>query len=1498
MNGVQLTSWQALRAGIVSTTKAMLKWLVTNPAGWAIIAATSFAALVKVVDELGVTVEEQREELKNLKQEYSEITSELKALNSELSTTEQRMKELEKIETPTFAEKEEYDNLVKTNNELQRKIDLLELEEKIKSQEARDAFVSTMKKDTDRTKDKSDEYFYYVDPDDIYQQKNLGKGSTVPYLIGGFSIQAIPEDELVDIYENYANQLRELDERYANDLENEVYNETRETLESEMEDLEKYLADKSTQWSLDTDGIKYIDNPTTEDDKAVNEWLDYIADFQDRMAIAMSGDDAKTNSFNRVVDNWQFDGTVQELQDLGKQGQVTADMLNSPKYDEFIDKLVFLGVIDSAENLEDIALAFNSIAESADNASDAADDYDDLWDFSETMSQLDEAKSKLSVLDETFSKLFDKDEDTNISFEDYSAIFEAFKDVEGLDIGGFVQQLQDAGQDVEKVTATMQDLIASYLEHSQILNNVTTDNKDFVITMLEEMGVMNAEEIVLANLNLQHETLAAEKQWASETTRELTDATAEEIQAFIDEHGYSQEVRNELVRLALAKETVNGTVLDFSGDISNIMSYVEILNGATNALNTLNYLKANNGHIPTPELKKLEEEAKREVQNALKKANSYNTAQNIKINTPKYQGGSSTQKAIKDAAEEAKKAAESVQEQFEETFDFFDRRVKVLDDSIDLLSAHLENVVGAFAKNNLIDAQIGVNAEKINNYTDALAMYTQKANEALSKLPSDIAQKIKDGAIDLTTFIGDGNQEVVEAVKDYEQWADKMADCKQQLAELKEAIRDLELEKFNNIMEDFANQFDLREDSKDLISKQIDLLKEAGQLIGESFYSSQIEQTKKQLALLEEEKAQLTKQLTSALSSGRIEVGTDEWLEMVNSLSDVESSILDAKTALEEFDNSLLELHTEVFNRIQDQFGNFHSELSNLGGLFEDFDVSDKNGMWSKEGLARLGLLAQQYELAKYQVAQYDEEIALLNQQYLEGRYSTTEYADKLAELSNNQWEAVNSSEDLKDAIVELNEARINESISSIEEEVDAYKELIDAKIEALEAEKDLHNYRLSISEKTKSVTDLERQIAAMQNDDTASTVAKRKQLEEQLAEARKDLEETEYNHSVDSQIDALNKQYENFEKEKNDEIELLKASLENQEQLITESFETIKQNANIIGEQITQIAQQHGVYVSDALTTSWQQGENAIASYGVVLSEQSSAFIGNIIGVENQVWDLQAQANTTADSLAWMFSTRADNLVNELANSYYSEANLNSMTHALQDSLINTLERGYNVSSITSALDSIADGARAVASAAAEATQRLAEMGVAQNSNQQSGYTYKYYQDAGKEYDSNKNLVRVYDENDKLIAVTTLGVAQYKYHATNKYATGVKDLDKDELAWTQEYGREVILSPSRNAILTPLKEGDSVLTKLQTDNLYEWSKLKPVNNMSSVINNTIPNINKNENNTPSLHLDKLVEINGSVGSSVDLKQVEIIANKAVDNLVNKMYDGVKYRGY
>lgn len=842
----------------------------------------------------------------------------------------------------------------------------------------------------------------------------------------------------------------------------------------------------------------------------------------------------------------------------------------------------------------------------------------------------------------------------------------------------------------------------------------------------------------------------------------------------------------------------------------------------------------------------------------------------------------------------------STEKEYEELFDFFERRIDVLNNSLDLLKTNLENVTGSFAKNNLLSAQSSIYQEEINNYTDALAMYQQKADEVLSTLPDDIAAKIKNGAIDLTTFVGESSEAVVEAIKDYQGWADKIADCNKQLAELQQTLRSLELDKFNNIIEDFTKQFDLRSDSIDFIDKQIALFEEAGQLIGESFYVTQKDQAQKQLALLNEQKTAMINQFNTSLSSGLIKKGTEEWYEMVKSLQEVDSSILDCKKSIEEFDNAILDLNLQVFERIQNTFSNLDSELGNIVGLLDDIDVADDTtGAWTTDAITKLGLLAQQFELSQYQVDKYNEAIAELNQQYSNGKYSAIEYSDKLAELSQQQWEAVNASESIKDAIIDLNQIRVDEIVDGIEKEIQSYKDLTDAQIEALDASRDLHEYEKSISEKTKSITDLERQIAAMQNDNTASTIAKRKKLEEELVKAKSDIEETQYQHSIDSQKDALNKQYEDYEKLRNDEIEALQNSLKNQEEVISQSFEVVKENASLVGNNIEKIAQEHGIQISDSLTSSWKSGEDAIASYGETLSTNTSAFIRNVVNVENNVLDLQNKANVTSESLATMFGTKADNLVNELVQSSYAEENLSNMTDILQQTLINTLERGYNVDSIISALKSI----EVASNNAANAIGNLIEEKIRLNNNKIKEPKYRLIDNmTGRVYKDNLT----YDEavslqaNDKQVARhTTIEsyIEEYDPNKLRKYASGTRST-KGNIFIKDEKGRELTLPKLSNGKYAIEPEGSQILTKVQTDNIFDWSKLKPIDVLPNLnIMGNIPKIaNKNAVLSPSISYGSLVTINGDVNDTNHFtRQITQVVGKELDRSFKEFSDSIKY---
>lgn len=339
----EAVSFQVLTKAIGGTAKAIGKFLISNPVGWFILLAGAIATTVAITDALTVSFEESKEELENIKSECKKTGDELKSLNDELQTTVEKTNELKGKDSLTFTEKEEYDNLVNTNNELQRKIDLLELEQRINNQKKNKTFVQTMVKDTENP------FEHEVNPD--------GKKPVSQYSIS---------DEYLTNETGYIKAQFEIRKNLLDDLSSAETDEERERIQKRLDDIEEYLTSKNDEWSEIANDISYIREPTTEDDKAVNEWLDYINDFQDKYAIALGGTNAKANVFNRVVDNWQFNDVVQDLQDLGKQGKVTAKMLDDPKYDKFINKLVEIGVVDSADNLDLIALAFNGMSGALD----------------------------------------------------------------------------------------------------------------------------------------------------------------------------------------------------------------------------------------------------------------------------------------------------------------------------------------------------------------------------------------------------------------------------------------------------------------------------------------------------------------------------------------------------------------------------------------------------------------------------------------------------------------------------------------------------------------------------------------------------------------------------------------------------------------------------------------------------------------------------------------------------------------------------------------------------------------------------------------------------------------------------------------------------------------------------------------------------------------------------------------------------------------------------
>ena len=1626
--------------------KAQLALMATNPLTWFMLIPTAIMAAVKAYNALTTSVEEANEAVTEAIQNYESITSEVESLESKIKELNDQINGLNPI-----TDENDINNLKAETEELELQLAILKEKQRIADSDA------------DKAAQKSLEM----------TQGSRYKIEERESAYGGIEVGAayVTKDEellnAIEAYKEYKVKVDDANEALVKMAESKEYekkewstqNKIVEEYSQKMENARTHANELAQKINEEKEGL----NGLTEEsqfliqrtDSAINTYNNFLNSINDVTDALNEQTDAISDTSELALFS-SFNGSEvgERLQYLNSQFEA-GELTHKEYFDSLqaeIENVDFSSFTNSLKEANDASQQFftDSVQKTASGLSDLINNFDSgKVSISEYLEGYLSIAQTMSVLTEELQKNSASWDQNGDSMS--GAISESLDNAQSHLSGAIeiVQSYQDSIYSLEQImSGAVEAGTNEFTAHASViasdLYNIIRTGGEMADEVSNVLGTTTAEIAQSLTESVSNQSLAS--QAIAANTNTAIGNMAESIGTLFDNLGDA--ISNFKVDVSFGIKKISAQDVDMGILGTHKLPKIDFsLEANGKSLDAIGSAISSFGRTISSNLKP-----------QMIELPDFSFGNTEAAKDSKYKPGSNITKnyddvleKIKEAEKESKKKSKEAEDTFEKTMDFFERRVEILTAAFANLEKGMENVFGAGAKNTLLSAQIGILDEEVNNYTDALAMYRKKASDALSGVDVDLRDKIVDGAVQITDFIGKGNEDVIEAMEAYQGWADKVSGCTQKLEELKTQIRQLELQKFNNIADDFADQFDLRDSGKDLFKKEIDLIEESNRVVSDSLYKAQIDQTQKQLEILHKEKTALADQMASALKSGNIDTGTDEWLEMVEKLSEVEGNILDCKTAIEEFnneikqlevdkfdrianhyndlcdslnssndliskqiglleeagelvgasyyttqidqlkkqlnlldqekkslsdqlntsvssgiikegseewlemmktiqevdgsildcqtsieefDNAILNIHTNIFDRIQNQFSDLDSELSNLRGLFDDLEVSDEKGIWTKEGLAQLGLLAQQYELAEYRVQQYNDEINDLTTQYLAGRYSVTEYADKLSELTSAQWDAVNASENVKDAIIELNEVRINKEIEGIEKEIESFKELTDAQIKALDSAKALNDYQDSIAEKTKAVVDIERQLAAMQYDNSASTTAKRKQLEEQLAEAKKALTDAEYDHSIETQKDALNQQYEAFESERNAEIEALRLSLEQRELLISESFANVKANTETIATEISEIATNHGITVSNTLMESWKSGENAIASYGETLTTNSSVFIQELLNVESGIYGLQTQADQSSqalanmfatqadnlinelnrsydsenqlilesyhlqDALASMFGTRADNLINELVNSYYSEANLHAMTNTLQNSLVNTLERGYNINGITNALSSIADGANSVADAANKAAQALANMGAAQN-------TY-----AG--VDSGKHGFHVYDsvtgELKDTIYSDTWNYADLmaKY---NHQARGIR---------VQKFAKGGIVSKEKDSPLDSIAKavGEDKLVAVQYgEGIINAEEMKKINKLSEVmakidsnllnpsyirpgIQPTIPEYVKTERPNITLHYDRMFEFNGDFNNSEQLLgQMKKVATSATTKILDEINRDFRIHG-
>ena len=108
----------------------------------------------------------------------------------------------------------------------------------------------------------------------------------------------------------------------------------------------------------------------------------------------------------------------------------------------------------------------------------------------------------------------------------------------------------------------MQDLISAYLDYSNVLDNITVENKDLVVSMLEELGVANALDVVNAKLSGSLFSVADAENLVVQYGYSLIQITTDEINGLVLEGAISEQTAQQLAILALQKQLTNDAKIE------------------------------------------------------------------------------------------------------------------------------------------------------------------------------------------------------------------------------------------------------------------------------------------------------------------------------------------------------------------------------------------------------------------------------------------------------------------------------------------------------------------------------------------------------------------------------------------------------------------------------------------------------------------------------------------------------------------------------------------------------------------------------------------------------------------------------------------------------------------------------------------------------------------------------------------------------------------------
>lgn len=1222
MDGLSKSIDNSAISMISATAKAKILAIALNAlTGLAI--SLAFKGITWAIDELIVTLDEQKEKLDEAVTAYEESKSELEKINDELKTTSERIDELNGKENLTFTEQDELEKLIKTNDELERKIYLLEQANKEAEKEVVTEAQNTYDKYT------NNRTLGAVEQIEFYSDSSLLEGVNWDNFKGDLSW----------LVAQYKNQEEILANAQANGWTN-----IEERAKSNLELLEGYMSEASLDYQDLYDKIGGIsDFAMTEDLELAKQDLDDILDIVAEI-LGYGGQRSET-SFDDIWNSEDFSQYKTELETLAKEGKLDASVLESnEQYKKLLedtgataestaehikalvaeteqaetqnpDKItdLFTNLVTSKDALEDFISAVESASDAYSTLMNpnvsTSDMLSSILSITEAVSEMggklnwefiESSDNSLKLLGDTIDYVSEKY--TKSALVD-AGFGEEFAEV----LANSIVESQKAARELENVNTQIDSLQVAYDDLTDI---VKTYNKTGYITFDQLQTLLEMEPQYLACLVDENGQLRLNQQSMLELANmRLNEAQAQAVQQAISELG-ALAIQNETTAIEDnedAREEQLAKIEEYNSRLAESIAETSVETALIRELNEEMGNASSNGAS--------DEQINTVLDNLNTKLQLINkTREGLTGNFGKIVSSSSS----------------STKDDFEETFNWVETIISRIQRTITNLGKTVSATYKKWStRNNALAQEMSAINQEIAAQQNAYNTYMSKANSV--NLSEHYKELVRNGGFSIEDIT---DETLAENIKLYQEWYDKALECSDAIDDLRGNLAELAMTKFENVSKEYDDRLALIEHHTSMLDGYVSRAEAAGFWVSEVYYQKMAEKELENINQLQGKYNDLIATFNENVSNGSIEKYSEDWYEMRIEIDDVESALQEANTALVEFNQTLQQIHWDLFDRVNDYKDALIEESNFLAEMISRDDLYNTYGSLTDEGLAVQGLHAVNYNAYMEKAADYAEEIQKINEE-IANDPNDLELVDRRNELLNLQQESIENAMAEKDAIRDL----ISDGYDIM---LDSLDELINKRKEALNAEKDLCDYQNSIKEKTDTISSYRKQLDAYSGDNSEEARATIQKLQLGLEEAENDLQETEYEKWLSDQEAMLDDLYDQTE-------EWINGRLDNIDGLVSEAITATNENASTISETIFSTADTLGYSLSEYANTLWSSAsdntDTLVKAYENVAEGISGTISNGIttlqtvldsidLKMQSMIEDLNTQAAVESESI------------------------------------------------------------------------------------------------------------------------------------------------------------------------------------------------------------------------------------------------------------------------